>query len=206
MSEQPPVRIQVLDGFRAVAILLVIGFHWFVRWAPPWSNTGTQPWGDVLADVWILQYGRSHACFFFILSGFVILLTLERCRSFPDFFRKRVARLWPTLVVCALLTTAILYAVGKSEWTRGPASIVLSTLMIDPAVFKPCSPTPTSAGSTAPTGPWPSRRGSTSWWGSSTWSAASCSCRSGSACRPFPSRWARPGWPASRRWSRCGLC
>jgi peptidoglycan/LPS O-acetylase OafA/YrhL len=140
LSEQPPVRIQVLDGFRAVAILLVIGFHWFVRWAPPWSNTGTQPWGDVLADVWLLKFGRTHACFFFILSGFVILLTLERCKSFPDFFRKRVARLWPTLVVCALLTTAILYGVGKSEWTRGPASIFLSTLMIDPAVFRPLFP------------------------------------------------------------------
>ena len=140
MSEQPPVRIGVLDGFRAVAILLVIGFHWGVRWTEPWSNAGYLPWDDLFADWWILKYGRSHACFFFILSGFVILLTLERCRGFPDFFRKRVARLWPTLVVCAALSTALLFAFGPREWLRGPESFVLSVLMIDPAVFKPLLP------------------------------------------------------------------
>ncbi len=140
MSEQPPVRIGVLDGFRAVAILLVIGFHWFVRWAEPWSAAGYLPWGDILADAWILKYGRSHACFFFILSGFVILLTLERCRSFPDFFRKRVARLWPTLVLCAAISTALLAAFGPRDWLRGPESFLLSVLMIDPIWAKPLFP------------------------------------------------------------------
>jgi peptidoglycan/LPS O-acetylase OafA/YrhL len=139
-QHQPASRIGVLDGFRAVAILLVIGFHWGVRWAPPWSADGYLPWGGLFAKVWILQYGRSHACFFFILSGFVILLTLERCQGFPDFFRKRVARLWPTLVLCAALTTALLAAFGPREWLRGPESFVLSVLMIDPATFKPLLP------------------------------------------------------------------
>jgi peptidoglycan/LPS O-acetylase OafA/YrhL len=140
MSQQAASRIGVLDGFRAVAIMLVIGFHWFVRWAPPWSPDSYLPWGGTLADVWILEYGRSHACFFFILSGFVILLTLERCRSFPDFFRKRVARLWPTLVASAAVTTLLLYLLGPREWLRGPVSFILSVLMIDPASFRPLLP------------------------------------------------------------------
>ena len=134
---KPQSRLAVLDGFRAVAILLVVGFHYGVRWAPPWTRDAAWlPWGETFTGVWLLRYGRSHACFFFILSGFVILLTLERCTSVADFWRKRLARLWPGLIVCASLTTLALIAFGPRQWLKDPLSFVLSVLMIDPDVLQ----------------------------------------------------------------------
>jgi peptidoglycan/LPS O-acetylase OafA/YrhL len=136
-SPKPASRLAVLDGFRAVAIMLVVGFHYGVRWAPPWTRDASWlPYGEMFTGVWLLKYGRSHACFFFILSGFVILLTLERCAGVADFWRKRLARLWPGLIVCASLTTLALLVWGPRQWLKDPVSFVLSVLMIDPAVLQ----------------------------------------------------------------------
>lgn len=140
-AARPSSRLAVLDGFRAVAILLVIGFHYGVRWAPPWTRDASWlPYGEMFTGVWILKYGRSHACFFFLLSGFVILLTLERCSGVADFWRKRLARLWPGLIVCASLTTLALLTWGPRQWLKDPVSFILSVLMIDPEVLQPHFP------------------------------------------------------------------
>lgn len=126
-------RITQVDGLRAVACLLVIGFHYGVRWTPPWIVDVYYPYHDLFANIWILKFGRTHACFFFLVSGFVILLTLERCQGIVDFLRKRVARLWPTLALCASITMIATYTFGPKEWTHGPISYVLSLLFIDPS-------------------------------------------------------------------------
>lgn len=136
---QPASRIEVLDGFRAMAILLVVGFHYGVRWTAPWS-TNLYPYGDAFAGSFVLRYGWAAVELFFMMSGFVILLTLERCDSFLDFFRKRIARLWPALVLCATLTSVMLLAWGPAEWRKDPLSFLLSILFIDPDVFQPLVP------------------------------------------------------------------
>ncbi len=132
----PVSRIGVLDGFRTMAIFLVVGFHYGVRWTQPWS-ANLYPHGDRFAGSFILQYGWAAVELFFMMSGFVILLTLERCESLPDFLRKRVARLWPALVLCAVITTLSLHAFGPHEWSKDPLSFLLSILFIDPDVFQP---------------------------------------------------------------------
>ena len=137
---RPGSRLAVLDGYRAVAILLVLGFHYGVRWAPPWSKDVYLPYHGLFAHLWPLKYGRSHACFFFILSGFVILLTLERCSNLVDFWRKRLARLWPALILCAGLTTLALALWGPAEWRKDPLSFLLSILMTDPDLFQKLVP------------------------------------------------------------------
>ena len=132
----PASRIGVLDGFRTMAIFLVVGFHYGVRWTQPMSGN-LYPHGDRFAGSLVLQYGWAAVELFFMMSGFVILLTLERCDSLPDFLRKRVARLWPALVLCAAITTLTLGAFGPREWLRDPLSFALSILFIDPEVFQP---------------------------------------------------------------------
>ena len=134
------MRIDVLDGFRAVAIMLVVGFHYGVRWAPPWSQTIYYPYGATFAGNLVFQYGWLAVELFFMMSGFVILLTLERCDSFVDFFRKRIARLLPALVLCASITAIALWIFGPAEWKTDPVSFVLSILFIDPDVFQPLLP------------------------------------------------------------------
>jgi peptidoglycan/LPS O-acetylase OafA/YrhL len=75
---------------------MVIACHYLGRWADYY------PYGD--AYVPIGKYGYFGVQLFFVISGFVITLTLYRCASFYEFIVRRFARLWPTLVLCALLT------------------------------------------------------------------------------------------------------
>lgn len=40
------VRITILDGFRAVAIISVMLYHYFNRWAPPLNSVSLYPYGS----------------------------------------------------------------------------------------------------------------------------------------------------------------
>lgn len=72
-----------IDGLRAIAVLLVIGFHMFPRWVPG---------GFVGVDI------------FFVISGFlissIIFAALERGRfSYAGFYARRIKRIFPALAV-----------------------------------------------------------------------------------------------------------
>ena len=83
-------RLYGLDGLRGVAALAVVAYHYF----------------DSLA-----YYGLLGVELFFIISGFVILMTLERVKTVGEFALHRFARLYPaywlSVVVagCFLLLT-----------------------------------------------------------------------------------------------------
>lgn len=97
-------RLRTLDGFRALAIVLVIGFHYYARWAPPESPKSLYPYGALAASWAVFRYGYLGVNLFFIISGFVISMTLFRSRGPGDFARKRFARLFPTMLLCSLAT------------------------------------------------------------------------------------------------------
>jgi peptidoglycan/LPS O-acetylase OafA/YrhL len=97
-------RIGFVDGLRGVAILLVLGYHYFHRWAA----RGYYPYGDMLADFPVFAYGHHGVDLFFAVSGFVIAMTLERTRGILEFGIKRMARLWPAMILCSTLTYAFL--------------------------------------------------------------------------------------------------
>lgn len=72
-----------IDGLRAVAVLLVLGFHAFPRWVPG---------GYIGVDI------------FFVISGFLIgtilLRSLEENRfSFLEFYSRRIVRIFPALIL-----------------------------------------------------------------------------------------------------------
>jgi peptidoglycan/LPS O-acetylase OafA/YrhL len=54
----------------------------------------------------LFKHGILGVYFFFIISGFVIFMTLEKCRNIGDFAKRRLMRLWPTLLLCSLITYA----------------------------------------------------------------------------------------------------
>jgi peptidoglycan/LPS O-acetylase OafA/YrhL len=90
-------RIEYLDGLRGIAILLVILFHAFARWP---EHT---PYGSRYAEFFLFKGGYLGVQLFFIISGFVILLSLERCATFRVFLYKRWLRLFPAMLFCSLL-------------------------------------------------------------------------------------------------------
>ena len=131
-------RVAVLDGLRAVAILAVMAFHYTVRWTPPIAREDLYPYHGFFTHLPVLgpllNYGWAGVELFFVISGFVICMTLERCNGLWDFARRRLARLWPAMLVCASITMAVAQF-GPDQWKVGPLSFLSSILFIEPSVF-----------------------------------------------------------------------
>lgn len=90
-------RIASLDGLRGLAILLVLLFHTYSRW-PDYM-----PWASVHKDFYVFKFGFLGVQLFFLISGFVIYMTLERCSSLTEFMFRRWLRLFPAMLIGTLL-------------------------------------------------------------------------------------------------------
>ena len=91
------MRIQFLDGFRGLAILLVIIFHAYVQWP------GHYPYGSDYASIPVIKLGWLGVQLFFLISGFVIFMTLDKTETFRVFFYKRWLRLFPAMLIASVL-------------------------------------------------------------------------------------------------------
>lgn len=99
-------RIEYLDAHRGIAIMLVAGFHAFTRWPD------ILPYGGQYSDVPIFKYGFLGVELFFVISGFVILMTLEKCDGIKHFIYRRWLRLFPAMLICTVviyMTAGIFY-------------------------------------------------------------------------------------------------
>jgi len=128
-------RLKVLDGLRAIAILLVLGYHYFSRWAPPLSARDLYPYGDFAARFWLFRYGDLGVELFFVISGFVISMTLFRSRSIGHFFWKRFARLFPSMLLCSLLTFAVLHLLPQQAFMPHWRDFAPSWTFTDPLLW-----------------------------------------------------------------------
>lgn len=97
-ASQAPTRLLQLDGVRGLAALAVFAFHLFAVY-PHVFETSIKP----LAIARVGSYGV-HV--FFMVSGFVILMTLDRCVRPSDFVIGRVARLYPTYWTAVAISVA----------------------------------------------------------------------------------------------------
>jgi len=85
-------RIKHLDGLRGFAILMVVLYHVFERW------TDRVPYGDDYSGYTITTLGYLGVQLFFLISGFVILLTLENSSNGLNFIKRRWLRLFPAML------------------------------------------------------------------------------------------------------------
>ncbi|CDM95004.1 MULTISPECIES: acyltransferase family protein [Limnospira] len=92
-------RLWELDVLRGIAALSVVLFHYTSQYSTLYGHS------DQVWFYWGL--GRHGVEFFFIVSGFVILITLERTKSCLDFIIKRFSRLYPAYWVGIILTFTI---------------------------------------------------------------------------------------------------
>lgn len=105
-------HIGVLDGIRAVAILVIVWYHlWQQSWLMPIVGPVNLDWlprnGSILVDMMIL------------LSGFCLFLPYaremvygERAQSTSDFYIKRVARIMPSYYVAVIIALVVGIALG----------------------------------------------------------------------------------------------
>ena len=124
-----PGRLEYLDGLRAVAALIVVFFHYLQRFPAYYPYTAI-PVSRLMPLGWIGVW------LFFVISGFVITLTLHRCASLREFAVRRFARLWPAMLLCSTLTYLMLQIVPDSPFPVAARNFVPSLTFIDPQVFK----------------------------------------------------------------------
>ena len=116
MSESPPSaqRFENLDLYRGLAALAVCLFHFGVD----------QPVHDRIASD-LLGHGYLGFDVFFVISGFVIPLALEKshfvARDYGSFLLKRFLRLYPAYFASGVLVLVLWYASSLYPGFRGAA-------------------------------------------------------------------------------------
>jgi len=112
-------RLQELDALRGIAALSVLLFHFTI-------NQNAKKLG------WQFSYGVTGVDIFFMISGFVIFLTIHKVKSWKEFAIFRFARLYPTYWACMLLT--IIFILLYDPVAFDPVQIAANLTMF-PAFF-----------------------------------------------------------------------
>jgi peptidoglycan/LPS O-acetylase OafA/YrhL len=89
-------RLVEIDSLRGIAALLVVLFHYTTRF--------DQVFGHVAPPIFFVPWGWLGVNIFFMISGFVIYMTLDRTRHPMDFIVSRFSRLYPAYWVAIALT------------------------------------------------------------------------------------------------------
>ena len=121
---------ELLDGLRGVAAILVLFYHIFEGFSFAEVTNGD---GDGIIRV--LNHGHIAVDFFFILSGFVISYAYDdRWKSMGtwQFFKRRLIRLHPMLVMGAIIGTMAFAFVGFEKWdgTTAPMGWVMTAMLL----------------------------------------------------------------------------
>ena len=107
-------RLLQLDGLRGLAALSVVLFHYTTRFDSTFKHS------EPLAISF--PYGHLGVQLFFVISGFVIFMTLERSKSPLDFVVSRLSRLFPTYWTAVLMSWGLLALMAlpgfQPTWTQ----------------------------------------------------------------------------------------
>lgn len=109
------IHIKVLDGIRAVAILIIVWYHfWQQSWLAPVL-------GDLNLD-WLIRNGSILVDLMILLSGFCLFLPYARAMVYGDttdtageFYIKRVARIAPSYYL-SILIVLLCFAIPLGEY------------------------------------------------------------------------------------------
>ena len=121
---------ELLDGLRGVAALLVVIYHIFEGLAFAEATDGA---GSGLITT--LNHGHIAVDFFFILSGFVISYAYDDRwgkMSIGGFFKRRLIRLHPMLIMGSVIGAITFFAVGCERWDGSitPTSWVMIAMLL----------------------------------------------------------------------------
>ncbi|MFU2325563.1 acyltransferase family protein [Pseudomonas sp. NFX98] len=105
-------RLKELDLLRFLAAIAVVFFHYAFRGYAK-GDMSTMPY-PLLAEP--AKYGYLGVELFFMISGFVILMTASG-NSLRVFFISRVVRLCPAFWVCCTITYLVTLAIGQPRYT-----------------------------------------------------------------------------------------
>ena len=114
-------HFEVLDGLRGVAALLVVAFHTL------------EPNDHGIRFNQIINHGYLAVDFFFLLSGFVVAYAYDdRWRNMGrwDFYKRRLIRLQPMVIMGSLIGAALFYFQKGSAFPLVAATPVWKMLLV----------------------------------------------------------------------------
>jgi len=115
-------RLIELDVFRGIAALSVVLYHYTTRYNITFEKE-TMNWFQ-------FSYGHYGVQLFFIISGFVIFMTLERSKNVIDFIKRRFIRLYPTFWISMIVTFIVTSLTGIIRFERSFIDFFVNFTMI----------------------------------------------------------------------------
>ena len=126
-------RFKNLDGLRGLAILMVVIFHLNLNFL----NVSTIP--HIFFDaIHISKYGSFGVNLFFLISGFVILKSLEKNNDLI-FLKKRWLRLFPSMLTVTIIILIFSYNLeleNKFVHNTSLLNIMTGVLFFDPLILR----------------------------------------------------------------------
>ncbi|MFT3704045.1 MAG: acyltransferase [Agriterribacter sp.] len=96
-------RYNELDALRGIAAIFVLLFHYTLH--RPQANLG-------------FRFGVTGVDLFFIISGFVIFMTLKKVKDSSEFIIGRISRLYPTYWACVTFTFILICISAVNSGSR----------------------------------------------------------------------------------------
>jgi len=122
MTAPGRARLVEIDALRGLAALAVVLFHYTTRYG--------QLYGHGTAPLFSAPWGHLGVNLFFIVSGFVIFMTLERTRRPLDFVVSRFSRLYPSYWAAIVLTFTVTHIGGMvREQVTLPVALLNLTML-----------------------------------------------------------------------------
>lgn len=121
------VRIRELDVLRGIAALNVIIFHYTTKFNLNFGHADHSNYD------WYL--GRYGVELFFMISGFVIFMSLQGNISTKTFAKKRFKRLYPEYWICVCLTFLVLSLAADPQLHQVSGPVFLLNLMMFQGIF-----------------------------------------------------------------------
>ncbi len=122
------IRLKELDNLRGFAALNVVLYHYTARFREIYDHSYPAKYD------W--HYGKYGVELFFVISGFVIFMTLHKVESINEFASKRFLRLYPTYWICILITLAATSIFQPSKFESYTIYQVLVNFTMIQEIFK----------------------------------------------------------------------
>jgi peptidoglycan/LPS O-acetylase OafA/YrhL len=129
--ESEQARLQVLDAFRALAVCGVVLVHFLPGWLV--GPGALNAWGYLTPFPGLFAYGAYGVQLFFMVSGFVIFMTLENCQHLFEFWWRRFARIYPAYIT-AMVLTAVISLAGPVSFRPTSRDLLVGTTFLTPFV------------------------------------------------------------------------
>ena len=111
---------QYIESWRGISILLVMAYHFTNRVAFSAMGSPVPPTVEFYS-------GKLGVYVFFVLSGYLISLTLGSSRSLAEFYAKRLSRIWPLLILASIVIFAFLQIFEPPRVFAGDAAKTFNT-------------------------------------------------------------------------------